>query len=63
MLVRSRAMGEKILIDSLETEITIVAIQGKQVRIAIAAPQEVLVCRQENAQVPARIRKLVPPLP
>lgn len=46
MLVLSRTLGEKILIPGLETEITIVAIQGTRVRIGISAPVGVVVRRR-----------------
>ena len=50
MLVLSRTLGEKILIPGLETEISVVAIQGTKVRIRISAPADVVVRRQEIAE-------------
>lgn len=47
MLVLGRTLGEKILIPGLETEITIVAIQGTKVRIGISAPADVVVRRRK----------------
>ncbi len=46
MLVLSRKVGEQIAIDG-DIRLTVVAIQGKQVRIGIAAPSSVLVDREE----------------
>ena len=46
MLVLSRRLGETILIGD-EVQITVVAIQGKKVRLAISAPPYVPVDRQE----------------
>jgi carbon storage regulator CsrA len=47
MLVLSRKVGEKIVIPGLDAEIAVVAIKGKAVRLAIIAPAEVSVRRQE----------------
>jgi carbon storage regulator CsrA len=55
MLVLSRRLGEKIVIPGLETEISVVAIQGTKVRIRISAPADVVVRRQEIAVLPTEI--------
>ena len=46
MLVLSRKVGEKVVIDGCIT-VQIVAVDGNKVRIGIAAPPEVRVDREE----------------
>jgi carbon storage regulator len=46
MLVLSRRLGETILVGD-EIKITVVAIQGKKVRLGISAPPYIPVDRQE----------------
>jgi carbon storage regulator len=46
MLVMTRRLGEKIIIGSNIT-LTIVGVQGNQVRIGVDAPREVAVHREE----------------
>ncbi|HKI31732.1 MAG TPA: carbon storage regulator CsrA [Gemmataceae bacterium] len=46
MLVLTRNVGEKIIIDG-NIEVTVVAIKGNKVRIGVAAPDHVRVDRQE----------------
>jgi carbon storage regulator len=48
MLVLARKIGERILIGE-EVEVTIISVRGDQVRIGIAAPAEVNICRAELA--------------
>ena len=48
MLVLSRKMSERILIGS-EISITIVKIEGNQVRLGIEAPSDVTILRSELA--------------
>jgi carbon storage regulator len=48
-LVLSRRVGETLRIGD-DIEITVVGVQGSQVRIAIAAPREVAVPREEIYQ-------------
>lgn len=57
MFVHRRRLGEKILIPGLETEITIVAIQGTKVRIGISAPAGVVVRRQNNPELLIQARE------
>ncbi|MGE3803193.1 MAG: carbon storage regulator [Gemmataceae bacterium] len=47
MLVLTRKIGESIVIPGCDLTITVSKIKGKQVCLAIAAPQEVDVFRQE----------------
>jgi len=47
MLVLSRKVGERIVIPGLTAEITVVSIRGRKVRLAISAPVEVGVEREE----------------
>jgi len=46
MLVLSRRLGETLIIGD-EIKITVLGISGNQVRLGIAAPQEVSVHREE----------------
>jgi carbon storage regulator len=46
MLVLSRRLGETIVIGD-EIQVTVVAVQGKKVRLAISAPPYVAVDREE----------------
>ena len=46
MLVLSRRVGEQIVIGG-DIHLTVVAVQGKQVRIGISAPSTVIVDREE----------------
>jgi carbon storage regulator len=46
MLVVTRRVGERIMIGS-DVSLTIVAVQGNQVRIGIDAPRDVAVHREE----------------
>lgn len=47
MLVLSRKLGERIVIPDCTIEITVVAIEGKQVRLGVTAPRDVAVHREE----------------
>lgn len=49
MLILTRRNGETILIDD-GIEVTVLAVTGNQVRIGIAAPQDVSVRREEIYQ-------------
>lgn len=46
MLILTRRLGETFYIDD-EITVTVLAIQGKQVRVGICAPKQVAVCREE----------------
>jgi carbon storage regulator len=46
MLVLSRHVGEEIVIDG-NIRVSVVSMQGDRVRIAITAPPEIVVDRQE----------------
>jgi carbon storage regulator len=46
MLVLTRKVGEEIVIGD-DIRITVVTIQGNKVRLGVAAPEEVVVDRQE----------------
>jgi carbon storage regulator CsrA len=50
MLVLSRKPGERIVVPHLELAVTILAIEGKAVRLGIAAPEDVAVFREEVLQ-------------
>jgi carbon storage regulator CsrA len=47
MLVLSRKPGERIVVPHLELAVTVLAIEGKAVRLGIAAPEDVAVYREE----------------
>jgi carbon storage regulator len=47
MLVLSRKCGEQIIIPGSAVTITVVAIEGRQVRLGFAAPEDVTVLRAE----------------
>ena len=49
MLILTRRVGETILIGD-DVEVTIVGLNGSQVRIGIKAPKDVIVDREEIAQ-------------
>lgn len=46
MLVLSRKVGQTIVIDSF-IRLTVIAIRGKQIRVALDAPREVAIRRDE----------------
>jgi carbon storage regulator len=54
MLVLSRKRGERIVMPGCELVLTVLAIDGKTVRLGIAAPAEVAVHREEVRQRLAR---------
>ncbi len=47
MLVLSRKLGEQIVVPTVEITVTVLAINGRTVRLGFAAPDSVLVHRQE----------------
>jgi len=47
MLVLSRKLGERILVPHCELAVTIVAIEGNNVRLGISAPDDIAVYREE----------------
>jgi carbon storage regulator len=47
MLVLSRKPGEQVLVPQYGLAVTVVAVEGKTVRLGIAAPAEVTVYREE----------------
>jgi carbon storage regulator len=47
MLVLSRKLGERVVAPDLGLVFTVLSIEGKVVRLGIAAPQEVKVYREE----------------
>ena len=49
MLVLTRRLGESLIINN-NIKVTVLGVQGRQVRIGIAAPREVEVHREEVAQ-------------
>jgi carbon storage regulator len=50
MLVLSRKLGEQIVVPSCEMTVTVVAIEGNNVRLGFTAPLDVDVYRQEVLQ-------------
>jgi carbon storage regulator len=47
MLVLSRKIGERIVVPHSELTVTVVAVDGKTVRLGISAPKHVEVYREE----------------
>jgi len=47
MLVLSRKIGERIVMPNCELTITVLAVDGKKVRLGIVAPQDLDVYREE----------------
>ncbi len=47
MLVLSRKLGERIVMPSCEIEITVLAVNGKSVRLGISAPASLGIFREE----------------
>jgi carbon storage regulator len=47
MLVLSRKIGERILVPHCELALTVIAVEGKAVRLGISAPKDVAVYREE----------------
>ena len=47
MLILTRKLGESVIIGDQQIRITVTEIKGKQVKLAIDAPREVVVCREE----------------
>ena len=47
MLVLSRKLGERILVPHCELAVTVIAVEGKAVRLGISAPEDIAVYREE----------------
>ena len=47
MLVLSRKPGERVLVPPMALAVTVLAIEGKAVRLGIAAPEDLAVYREE----------------
>src|SRR5260370_42338377 len=47
MLVLTRNIGERILVPHCELAVTVIAVEGKTVRLGISAPEDVPVYREE----------------
>lgn len=47
MLVLSRKVGERIVVPQCGLSVTVVAIKGKTVRLALSAPAEIGIYREE----------------
>jgi len=47
MLVLSRKLGERIVVPDCELAVTVLAVEGKTVRLGISAPAEIAVFREE----------------
>jgi carbon storage regulator CsrA len=61
MLVLSRKPGERIVVPHLELAVTVLAIEGKAVRLSIAAPEDVAVYRDEVWRQPCQETHGPPP--
>mgnify|MGYP000987997345 CR=1 FL=1 len=60
MLVLTRMVNERIMIDGGRIVITIVRVQGEKVRVGIDAPPDVDVHREEIFNLPPEQRKRPP---
>src|SRR5207245_9745965 len=47
MLVLSRKIGERIVVPHCELAVTVIAVEGKAVRLGISAPEDIAVYREE----------------
>jgi carbon storage regulator len=47
MLVLSRKPGERIVVPHCELAVTVIAVEGKTVRLGISAPEDIAVYREE----------------
>jgi carbon storage regulator len=47
MLVLSRKIGERIVVPHCELAVTVIAVEGKAVRLGISAPEDIAVHREE----------------
>ena len=47
MLVLSRKIGERIVVPHCELAVTVIAVEGKVVRLGISAPEGIAVYREE----------------
>ncbi len=47
MLVLSRKIGERILVPHCQLAVTVIAVEGKAVRLGISAPEDIPVYREE----------------
>jgi carbon storage regulator len=61
MLVLSRKVGERILVPHCELAVTVLAVEGKTVRLGISAPADVAVYREEVRHQPRRKTHSPPP--
>jgi carbon storage regulator len=59
MLVLSRKVGETIIIDG-DVRVTVVAIRGRETRLGIEAPEDVVILRGELAPFGSRPAPLAP---
>ena len=61
MLVLSRKIGERIVVPDCELAVTVLAVEGKTVRLGISAPAEVHVYREELWQDLCQEKRSPPP--
>jgi carbon storage regulator CsrA len=54
MLVLTRKLGERIVVPQCELAVTVIAVEGKAVRLGISAPEDIAVYREEVWQQQAR---------
>jgi carbon storage regulator len=47
MLVLSRKIGERIVLPDCELAVTVIAVEGKIVRLGFSAPEDIAVYREE----------------
>jgi len=61
MLAFSRKVGERIQVPRCELAVTVLAIEGKTVRLGISAPVELVVYREEDWQQLCLEQRNLPP--
>ena len=61
MLVLSRKIGERIVVPHCELVLTVIAVEGKEVRLGISAPEDIDVYREEVWQQLGQDKRSPPP--
>ena len=64
MLVLSRKIGERIVVPHCELAVTVIAVEGKAVRLGISAPADIAVYREEvwKSEVRGQRSEIRPPI-
>ena len=66
MLVLSRKIGQRILVPHCELAVTVLAVEGKAVRLGISAPEDIAVYREEvwqqKSEISSQKSEIRPPI-